>query len=107
MTGLGFLIAWPMDSTQGFHAIMNVLLMPMWLMSGALFPAASGTWVYWAMAINPVTYAVALVRRSLYPFDPGVVNLPSWSLSLLLFLGFTLLTLWWSSRMVRAYPGKV
>ncbi len=106
MTGLGFLIAWPMESTQGFHAIMNVLLMPMWLMSGALFPAASGTWVYWAMAVNPVTYSVALVRRVLYPVDPGVMNLPGWGLSLAVFGAFTLLTLWLSARMIRAYPGK-
>ncbi|MEI6278470.1 MAG: ABC transporter permease, partial [Verrucomicrobiae bacterium] len=35
MTGLGFLVAWPMDSTQGFHAIMNVVLMPLWMVSGA------------------------------------------------------------------------
>jgi ABC-2 type transport system permease protein len=26
LVGLGFLIAWPLDSTQGFHAIMNVFL---------------------------------------------------------------------------------
>ncbi len=26
LTGLGYVIAWKMDSTQGFHAIMNVLL---------------------------------------------------------------------------------
>jgi len=107
MTGLGFLIAWPMESTQGFHAIMNVLLMPMWLMSGALFPAASGTWVYWAMAINPVTYAVAMIRRVLYPVDPGVMNLPGWGLSLAVFGGFTILTLWLSARMVKKYPGKL
>ena len=38
LTGLGFLLAWRMESTQGFHAIMNLLLMPMWLLSGAFFP---------------------------------------------------------------------
>ena len=32
-----FVIAWRMDSTQGFHAIMSVFLMPMWLLSGAFF----------------------------------------------------------------------
>ena len=38
MTGLGFIIAWRLDSTQGFHAVMNLLLMPLWLLSGAFFP---------------------------------------------------------------------
>src|SRR5205814_769070 len=29
LSALGFLIAWPMESTQGFHAIMNLFLIPM------------------------------------------------------------------------------
>src|SRR5580692_11606316 len=38
LTALGFAIAWPMDSTQSFHAIINLFLIPLWLLSGALFP---------------------------------------------------------------------
>ncbi len=46
LTGLGFVIAWRLDSTQGFHAIMNLLLVPMWLLSGAVFPASGASgWV--------------------------------------------------------------
>jgi ABC-2 type transport system permease protein len=83
LTGLGFLVAWPMESTQGFHAIMNVFLIPLWLMSGALFPATNPhSWVYWAVHINPVTYGVAAVRRALYAGDPGVAHLPGFALSL-------------------------
>ncbi len=74
LTSLGFVLAWRMESTQGFHAIMNLLLMPMWLLSGAFFPvpplAASIPWnqvaLHWVMRINPVTYCVAGVRRLLY-----------------------------------------
>src|SRR5256886_16180320 len=40
LTALGFAIAWPMDSTQAFHAIINLFLIPLWLLSGALFPLA-------------------------------------------------------------------
>ena len=91
LTGLGFLIAWPMESTQGFHAIMNVFLIPLWLLSGALFPATDpSSWIYWAVHINPVTYAVALVRRALYAGDPGVLHLPSFALSLCLTIAFGL-----------------
>src|SRR5215510_13562763 len=36
LTALGFAIAWPMDSTQAFHAIINLFLIPLWLLSGAL-----------------------------------------------------------------------
>jgi ABC-2 type transport system permease protein len=74
LTGLGFVLAWRMDSTQGFHAIMNLLLMPMWLLSGAFFPiprVSEGTgWgeqiLHLVMRCNPVTYAVAGLRRLLY-----------------------------------------
>ncbi|HKD99694.1 MAG TPA: ABC transporter permease [Planctomycetota bacterium] len=66
LTGLGFVIAWSLDSIQGFHAIMNLVLVPLWLLSGALFPpsGASG-WIRAIMAANPVTYGVAAVRRTL------------------------------------------
>lgn len=65
MTGLGFLVAWPMDSTQGFHAVMNIFLMPLWMMSGALFPMPSGTgWLYWVGVLNPVSYSVTAIRSA-------------------------------------------
>ena len=38
LTGLGFAIAWRMESTSGFHAIMNLLLVPMWMVSGRCSP---------------------------------------------------------------------
>src|SRR5712692_3782405 len=38
LTALGFAIAWPMDSTQAFHGIINLFLIPLWLLSGAMFP---------------------------------------------------------------------
>jgi ABC-2 type transport system permease protein len=69
LTGLGFLIAWRMDSTQGFHAIMSVFLLPMWLLSGAFFPMDVGGWLGWIIAINPLTYGVAGLRYYLQNVD--------------------------------------
>ena len=67
LSALGFLLAWRMDSVQGFHAVMNLLLMPMWLMSGALFPAAgASSWLRWAMLANPLTYGVDALRGALH-----------------------------------------
>lgn len=65
LTGLGFVFAWRTDSTQGFHAVMSVVLFPMWLLSGAFFPAESGVlaWILW---LNPLSYAVAGLRHLLY-----------------------------------------
>ena len=99
MTGLGFLVAWPMDSTQGFHAIMNVVLMPMWMVSGALFPLPAGhSIIGWIGAVNPVTYGVSAIRQSLG--GPAVSGMPSLSLSLLVTLGFCVVTYAASYRLV-------
>ena len=79
LTALGFVIAWRMDSTQGFHAIMSIFLMPMWLLSGAFFPANEG-WLGWVLRVNPLTYGVAGVRHLLYWSEkahPSTRDLPS------------------------------
>jgi ABC-2 type transport system permease protein len=67
LTGLGFLLAWRLDSTQGFHAIMNLFLIPMWLLSGALFPVdGAPSWLRWGMLLNPLTYSVSALQTALH-----------------------------------------
>lgn len=84
LTALGYTIAWSMDSTQGFHAIMNLFLIPMWLLSGSVFPASGASqWLRWVMMINPLTYGLAAVRWSIYGAgSAATLNLPSFVLSL-------------------------
>lgn len=65
LTGLGFLIAWRMDSTQGFHAVMNLFLMPMWILSGALFPLPEHGWMAAAAAANPLAYGMTALRGAM------------------------------------------
>ena len=68
LTALGFAIAWPMDSTQAFHAIVNLLLIPLWLLSGSLFPASGASgWLRFCMLLNPLTYGVEALRSCLFP----------------------------------------
>ena len=90
LTGLGFTLAWVLDSTQGFHAIMNVVLIPMWLLSGAVFPAdgASG-WIRGVMLVNPMTYGVSAIRGVLAtgPQPAGVAT------SLMVLIVFGVVTL--------------
>lgn len=89
LTALGYCIAWPMESTQGFHAVMSVVLMPMWLLSGAFFPAGDG-WIGWVIQLNPLTYGVAGLRRSLYPPDVFGRGLPPLWLCVAVSLGFAI-----------------
>ncbi|MFM8313728.1 MAG: ABC transporter permease [Deltaproteobacteria bacterium] len=63
MTALGFLFAWKLDSVQGFHAIMNLVLFPMWLLSGAFFPAESASnFIKPLMLVNPLTYGMTSLK---------------------------------------------
>ncbi len=104
LAGLGICIAWRMDSTQGFHAIMMSFLMPMWLLSGAFFPpGGTPTWLAAVVAINPLTYGVALLRYALYLGDPrATAALPSLPLCLAMSLGFAFATITGASSIARA-----
>jgi ABC-2 type transport system permease protein len=83
LTGLGYVIAWRMDSTQGFHAIMNLLLIPMWLLCGAVFPVSGAhAWLRPVIALNPLTYGLSSVRWSLYGNSvASTMGLPGFALS--------------------------
>nr|WP_315853715.1 ABC transporter permease [Novipirellula artificiosorum] len=96
MCSLGMIVAWPMDSTQGFHAIMMLGLMPMWLLSGSFFPipawsdSSFGQMILGGiMRINPLSYAMVEMRRLIYPevdfsaagFAPS--SMVCWSVTLL------------------------
>lgn len=91
LTSLGFAVAWKMDSTQGFHAFMGLILFPMWLLSGAFFPAA-GTplWVRFTIATNPLSYGVALLRRAMgeTAVGPAPESVPGVGISILFTLIF-------------------
>lgn len=87
LSGLGFLVAWWLDSTQGFHAVMNIFLIPLWILSGALFPASGAAgWVRILMFVNPMTYGVSALRWFFY--DQPLPGEPSLGLSLAVVVGF-------------------
>ncbi len=110
LTSLGFLIAWRMESTQGFHAIMTVFLMPLWLLSGSFFPvppqAAVGSWpqlvLHWVMRANPLTYSVAGLHQILFdgPLADGMF-MPSLAICWAVTFAFALLMLAASIRYSR------
>lgn len=66
VVSIGLAFAWWVDSVPGFHGVMSLVLVPAWLVSGALFPieGASG-WMAWVMRINPVHWAHVAVSSSM------------------------------------------
>jgi ABC-2 type transport system permease protein len=102
LTALGYVIAWPMDSIHGFHAVMSVFLMPLWLLSGAFFPGTGSAWLRWVIRLNPLTYGVAGLRRLLASRPELVADLPSFPVCLGVTLAFgvvcTTAAVWMTER---------
>ncbi len=88
LTGLGFFFAWKIDSVQGYHSIMNTVMVPLWLLSGAVFPLAGAHEIlFWIGRLNPLSYAVQSFREIL--FSPETSQ--GFLLAALLMLAFTVL----------------
>jgi len=76
LTAIGFACAWSVDSVQGFHAVMNLLLVPLWLLSGAVFPLTGApAWLAVLMRADPLTYGVSALRQAFYGPAPSAVSL--------------------------------
>jgi ABC-2 type transport system permease protein len=94
LIGIGLAMAWIVDSTQGFHGVMNALLMPMWLLSGAVFPVEDAAgWLRLVALCNPLTWAHAAMRHSLGmsdAFNPAL----AWGISIAFAIGGALMGIW-------------
>ena len=103
LTSLGLVIAWRMESTQGFHAVMNLILMPIWFLSGAVFPDTGvPTVLAWVMRLNPLTYGMAALRHALYSGDTAAVSaLPGLVPALSITAGFAALAFLGATTMAR------
>ena len=81
LSTFSLVIAWLMDSIQGYHALMTVLIFPLWILSGAIFPAVGiPELLRLLMDINPLSHGLILLQccfqfpKSLYATttaDPG------------------------------------
>jgi ABC-2 type transport system permease protein len=103
LTALGLCIAWPMDSTAAFHAVMNLFLMPMWFLCGAVFPVSKVPLpMQILMMANPLTYGNTALSIALMG-DKSAVGAPLGLGSALLVAGLSsalmvLLAMWMVSR---------
>ena len=74
-TGFGLIIATRLGNLEGFMAIMNLIVFPIFLLSGALFPIQSmPSWLRYIMYIDPLTYGVDGLRGTLI----GISAFPLW-----------------------------
>ena len=100
-TGLGFMVAWQLDSVAGYHSVMSVVLIPLWFLSGALFPIeGAAPWLEWVMQCNPVTYALVVLRQAFYLAPAQLMADPAFVQALLVTSGWTGLTISGAAWMV-------
>jgi ABC-2 type transport system permease protein len=103
LTGLGFMISWSMSSTQGFHAVMNLLLLPLWLLSGAFFPPeGTADWLATIIQLNPLYYVTTLFQQAFF-LGSGITlaDGPPVMLSAAVFVALFFLVFFVSLRVVR------
>lgn len=98
VTAVGLALAWRINSVQGFHGVMNLVLMPMWLLAGTLFPiqGASG-WLRPLMLLDPLTWPSEALRHAVTGTPPVASLTVTWLLALL-FPTLASLFAWFSMR---------
>ncbi len=63
---LGLALAWWINSIAGFHGVMNLVLLPLWALSGSLFPVEkSAGWLSAAVSLNPLHWCTRALAKSL------------------------------------------
>jgi ABC-2 type transport system permease protein len=108
LTGFGVMMAARITSMQSFFGLMQMAMMPMMFLSGALYPLSGlPTWLTVLTRFNPLTYAVDPLRHAVFShldvspelmrtFDPGVTwggwVVPIWlEILIVLAMGFGLM----------------
>ena len=67
MTTFGVFVASRISKMESFQVVMQMLLMPMLFLSGALFPLNGlPTWLAFITRLNPLTYAIAPFRQVIF-----------------------------------------
>ena len=83
LTSLGILVASRMTSYEGFNIIMNFLVMPMFFLSGAMYPVKLMPPVLREIThFNPLTYGVDAMKNILLVSASGTPMGPEYPLSL-------------------------
>jgi ABC-type polysaccharide/polyol phosphate export permease len=101
LTAGGLAMAWPMTSTAAFHAIMMLILMPMWMLCGAVFPVATAPAPLKVLMLgNPLTYGYATLAAVLSGDLAGTWIMPV-VVALPVTLGLTVLAITLATRIAR------
>ena len=96
LTALGVVIAARMKNIQTFFAVTQIFLLPMFFLSGALYPLNGlPGWLHFLTRIDPMTYAVDPMRKVVFshlnpPIDVPGVTWGSWHVPIVVEVGIVL-----------------
>lgn len=80
ISSFGILLATFYDSYESFSVIMNFIVMPMFFLSGAMYPVKLLPGILRSIAkINPLTYGIDALKHVLFPHETGPMG-PDFSL---------------------------
>ena len=72
IAAFGILLASFYDSYESFSVIMNFIVMPMFFLSGAMYPVKLLPFVLRILAkFNPLTYGIDALKNIIFPFETG------------------------------------
>jgi ABC-2 type transport system permease protein len=72
---IGIVIAEFFTSFESFSVIMNFIVMPMFFLSGAMYPIKTlPAFLKWATKINPLTYGVDALKNIMHPRHNGLMS---------------------------------
>ena len=78
LTGFGVMMAARIKSMQSFFTLMQMAMMPMLFLSGALYPLSGlPAWLSVLTRLNPLTYAIEPMRHAVFShldLDPALVK---------------------------------
>jgi len=72
LTSLGITVASRMETMEGFQIVMNFLVLPLFFLSGAMFPMKGmPPWLETLMRLDPLTYGVDALRNIMFADSPA------------------------------------
>lgn len=82
LNALGILVSTRVGSMQGFQVVMNFLVMPLFFLSGALYPLRGmPDWLGLLMRADPLTYGVDALRHLIFGAAGATLGIVQFSLA--------------------------
>ena len=99
LTTIGFIMAWVMKSKAGYHSLMSVMLLPMWIFSGAVFQYDEApVWMRVAMQGNPLTHGLRLMRNT---FEGHTLTMQQHGIACTVVVGVWIILTLWAVKLVK------